>query len=1069
MISMKKLLLLCILLVACLSLYGQGVTRSSMNGKITDVSGESLIGANVQAIHQPTGTFYGNSSDVEGLYRISNMRVGGPYTVTISYTGYEDLVQENIFIRLGKPSKIDAQLSETAISLDEVVVAADRYYAGQSSGTSTDINAEDIDLMPTLNRDLNDFTRLTPQAKESFGGGFSVAGINNRYNAVYIDGAVNNDVFGLASNGTNGGQTGISPVSVDVIDQIQVVISPYDVSLGGFAGGGINAVTKSGTNKFEGTAYYFLQNEGLVGKTNTSLINRLGQTNEDRTSLAEFSKKTYGASLGGPLVKNKVFFFTNVEIQKDQNPAPFDFAEYRGDSSEEDLNNLSTFLQETYGYDPGPFGSKTDQLDGFKFFGKIDVNLSDQHKLTVRNQYTNAEQLNVNGSNSGRINFENNGVFFPTTTNSFATELNSTFGNNASNNFILGITSVRDDRDPIGTDFPYLSLDDGNGSVRIGSEQFSTANQLDQDIITLTNNFKLYKGKHTWTFGTHNEFSSFYNLFIRQNYGVYAYDSVADFVSGLPAPEYDRSYSLVDDLTGDGSQAAAEFSTLQVGFYIQDEIQVNDQLNISAGIRLDVPFILTEQNIAADFNTTTLPLISGSYDIENAEGGSLPQGQLMFSPRLGFNYDVKGDQRTTLRGGLGIFTSRVPFVWPGGAYTNNGVTIGGVNERNIDGDIDFRPDIQNQYTNANFTVPSGQVDLFAKDFKYPQIFRASLAVDQVIGDGWSLGIEGLYSKTLNNVNYININNNPEVDFNWTNGPDNRPVFSRTDLDPTYSAIYLGTNTNQGYTYNLTASMSKSFTSGLSLGFAVTYGDAYSLHEGTSSQNSSQWRGAFNVNGRNDPAYGVSDFSLGTRIIGTLGYGINWGGTDAFKSTFSFFYEGESGSPYSYVYGNRDGQNINNETGSTGRNRSLIWIPADQSEISLVDPSEYAALDAFIENDSYLSANRGSYAGKNANRTPFESQIDFRYLQNLGVNVGGRGHKLQLSIDVFNFANLLNNSWGVTYNNPFDYDLLFLEGYAEDGTTPTFSFDDERIGKERFDINNTISRWRMRIGMRYIFD
>ena len=1066
---MKKLLFSIFLSLLAICLMGQGVTTSSMNGKITDATGESLIGANVQAIHQPTGTFYGNSTDLEGLFRISNMRVGGPYTITISYTGYEDYVQDNVYIRLGKPSKIDVQLSEGAVSLDEVLVSAERYYAGQSSGTSTDINAEDIELMPTLNRDLNDFTRLTPQAKESFGGGFSVAGINNRYNAVYIDGAVNNDVFGLASNGTNGGQTGISPISVDVIDQIQVVISPYDVSLGGFAGGGINAVTKSGTNQFEGTAYYFLQNEGLVGKTNGSLITRLMQTDDDRLSLAEFSKETYGASLGGPLVKNKVFFFTNVEIQKDQTPSPFDFGEYRGDSSEEELNNLSSFLQETYGYDPGQFGSKTDQLDGFKFFGKIDVNLSDQHKLTVRNQYTNAEQLNVNGSNSRTINYENNGVFFPTTTNSFAVELNSTFGNSSSNNFILGITSVRDDRDPIGSDFPHLRIDDGNGLIILGTDQFSTANQLDQNIITLTNNFKLYKGKHTLTIGTHNEFSDFYNLFIRQNFGTYAYDSLDQFLSGAPAPEYDRSYSLVDDLSGDGSQAAAEFKTLQLGFYAQDDIQVNDRLNVTAGIRLDIPFIMTEQNIASTFNTTTLPLIASSYDIENAEGGKLPQGQLMFSPRLGFNYDIMGDQRTILRGGFGVFTSRVPFVWPGGAYVNNGVTIGGVNERNIDGDIDFRPDVQNQYTNANFTVPSGQVDLFSKDFKYPQIFRASMAIDKVVGNGWNASIEGMYTKTLNNVNYINVNNDPTIDFNWTNGPDNRPVYGREDLDPTYSAIYLGTNTNQGYTYTITGSLSKSFASGLNTGFAVTYGDAYSLHEGTSSQNSSQWRGAFNVDGRNNPAYGVSDFSIGTRIIATLGYGVNWGGSDAFKTTISLFYEGESGNPYSYVYGNRSGQNINNETGSTSRNRSLIYIPADESEISLVDPSEYAALNAFIENDPYLSSNRGSYAGKNSNRTPFESQIDFRLLQNLGVNTGGRGHKLQLSVDIFNFANMINNSWGVTYNNPFNYNLINFEGYADDGTTPTFSFDDDRVGSERFDINNALSRWRMRVGVRYIFD
>lgn len=1062
---MKKIFLLVVLGFLSINiLVAQGTTKSSLFGKVLDENGDVSIGANIVAIHLPTNTFYGNSTDVDGLFRISNMKVGGPYKITVSYTGYEDMVQDNVYLRLGEAFRINPVLSTGSVNLDAVVVTGQKYFAGEGSGATTSISTEDIDLMPTLNRNLNDFTRLTPQAKESFGGGFSIAGTNNRYNAVYIDGAVNNDVFGLAGNGTNGGQTGISPFSIDIIDQIQVVVSPYDVTLGGFAGGGINAVTKSGTNDLKGTAYYFYQDQSLAGKTNGTLIERLGQTDEDREQLDDFTQKTFGASLGGPIVKDKVHFFANVELQDDANPVPFDFGTYRGNSSEADLNNLSSFLQNQYGYDPGAFGSKTDKLEGRKFFGKLDFNLSNDHKLTVRHQYTKAEQFNVNGSGATSINFENNGVFFPSTTNSSAIELNSSFGNSMSNNLIIGYTSVLDDRDPLGTDFPYLIIDDGDGNIRIGSEQFSTANQLDQKILTITDNLKLYKGNHTITLGTHNEFYSIYNLFIRQNYGVYEYDSVQEFLDGAPASAYDRSYSLVDNLTGDGSAAAAEFNAFQLGFYAQDEIQINNRLNITAGLRIDIPVISTEQNIASDFNSGTLTQIGAAYDIEGAEGGVLPQGQLMLSPRIGFNFDMNEDRSTIIRGGLGVFTSRVPFVWPGGAYANNGLTVGGLSERDVTGDIIFNPSIDGQLTNPNFTVPSGQVDLFAKDFKYPQVFRANLAIDKVVS-GWKVTAEGIFTKTLNNVYYRNVNSDPTVNFNWTGTPDNRPVFNRNSIDPTYTAVYLGTNTSEGSTTNLTLSAEKNFSNGFNFFAAYSYGDATSIHDGTSSQNSSQWRGAFNVNGRNDAALGRSDFSLGNRMISALGYVIDWDKQSNYNTTISLFYEGVSGDPYSYVYNNSSARNINNETGSTSRNRSLIWIPADASEINLVDESQWEALNTFIEEDAYLSSNRGGYAEKNGSRSPFSSQFDLKILQDLGIP----GHKLQLSLDIFNVANLLNKNWGVQYSNPFDYRLIDFEGYAADGTTPLFSFDDERLGLERFNISNTVSRWRMRVGVRYIFN
>lgn len=1063
----KIIFTLALVIFTCTFSIAQGVTTSSMNGKILDTTGESLIGANITAVHQPSGSFYGTTTDLNGLYRIAGMRVGGPYKVTVTYAGYQEQTYDNVFLRLGEPFDLNVILSPGTIDLGEVVVTASASSTGETSGAATQITTEDIDLMPTLNRGLNDFTRLTPQAKATANGGFSIAGMNNRYNAIYIDGAVNNDVFGLAANGTNGGQTGIAPISIDVIDQIQVVISPYDVTLGGFAGGGINAVTKSGTNQLSGTAYYFTQSESLAGKTNKALLER---TSGEAEKLDDFSQKTYGLSLGGPIVKNKVFFFVNAELQDDQTPTPFDFNLYEGNASQTQLENLSNTLINDYGYDPGGFLGKTNKLEGTRLFAKLDVNFNESHKLSLRHQYTKAKQFNVNGSSRTTINFENNGVFFPSTTNSFAAELNSQFGIAAFNNLIIGITTVRDDRDPLGSNFPYLIIEDGDRElIQLGSEQFSTANELNQNIFTLTNNFKFYAGNQTITIGTHNEFSSFYNLFIRQNFGVYRFDSIDSFLSGLPATEYDRSYSLVDNITGDGSAAAAEFDAMQLGFYIQDEWQIDPKFALTAGLRVDIPVLLTDPTEVSSFNRATLPLIQQSYDLQGARAGKMSTGQWMLSPRMGFKYTINDARTSILRGGLGVFTSRIPFVWPGGAYVNNGLTIGGLNENNIAGDINFIPEVDRQYTNPDFTIPSGQMDLFVEDFRYPQIFRTNLAIDYLLPGGISATLEGLYSQTLNNVNYTNVNSDPSIDFRWTNGPiDNRPIFTRTSIDPSYSAIYLASNTSNGYTFNITASLAKDFTNGLNAFIAYTYGQAKAENEGTSSQNSSQWRGSFHVDGRNSAGLGISDFSLGSRLISGLSYTLNWNASGNTASTFSLFYEGHSGSPYSYVYGGSSARNLNNETGSTSRNRSLIYIPASQNEINLVDPSQWTALDRFITEDDYLSQHRGELAEKNGARTPFVSFLDFRFLQDVGFVTGGSTHKLQLSIDIFNFANLLNSNWGVRYTNPFDYQLITFEGYDVDGTTPQFSFTDDDLGNDRFGISDRASRWRMRIGLRYIF-
>lgn len=1056
----------------------QGTTTASLTGQvIDDASGETLIGATVVAIHTPSGTSYGTITNESGYYRMSNLRVGGPYQIVVSYTGYGEIALEGVNLRLGETRKFDFKMESSATDLTTIEITASAGTAGQSAGASTQISTAAIEAMPTLNRDIDDFVKLTPQAG-GYGEGTSFGGINNRYNAIYIDGAINNDVFGLASSGTNGGQTGISPFSIDIIDQIQVVLSPYDVTMGGFAGGGINAVTKSGTNNFEGTAYYFFQNQDLVGKTNGTLTERTGNA---AAKVADFTKTTYGASLGGPIIKDKLFFFVNAEIQKDEVPVPYDISTYGGNSSVADLENLRTSLIENYGYDPGTFNSVTDQLDGLKLFGKIDYNINADHRLTLRHNYTKAEQYDRFAGSPNTINFSNNGIYFPSTTNSTALELNSRFGNSFSNNLILGYTTVLDDRDGFG-DFPYLFIEDGGSNViRIGTEEFSSGNNLETKSFTLTDNFKIYRGAHTITVGTHNEFYDVYNLFIRQNYGTYRFASLADFLAGNAAKEYDRTYSLVDNVTGDGSAAAADFNAMQLGFYVQDEWEVTPRFTLSGGLRVDIPIMTTDPAIDPSFNTSTLPMIQAHYDLANdIEGGAAPDGQIMFSPRLGFNYDLM--PKTRLRGGLGVFTSRIPFVWPGAMYNNNGLTLGNVDENTAGEPILFRPEIDNQYTNANFTVPSGDINIFTKDFKYPQVFRGNLAVDTELPGGITATLEGIYTKTLNNVLYTNVNSDPTIKHNWIGGADNRAVYNRTSIDSRYSAIYVGSNTNEGYTYNVTASLAKKFNFGLTATLAYTYGDAEAVTEGTSSQNSSQWRGQVNIDGRNNPVLGRSDFALGHRLISSLNYKINWTPDQTFATNFTLFYDGMAGSPYSYIIGGSNGRNLNNETGSTSANRSLIWIPADASEINLVDytannvvvtaAEQWENLNAFIENDPYLSEHRGQYAEKNSNFMPWTSFLDFSVRQDFGIKAGGKTHKLQISWDVFNFANLLNSDWGTRYSVIGDFNNYYLYQVETNANnaTPQFTYRlGDKQGKDAMNVSDYSSRWQMRLGLRYIFN
>lgn len=1082
-ILQSALLLVCALIVTGVTagnVFAQGVTTSTLVGTVVvEETGEPLTGANIVAIHVPSGTTYGAAADFEGNYRIPNMRVGGPYTVRVTFTGFNSVELTELYLRLGETERQNFALSERSLELDEITVSARAGSAGQSSGTSTQISSETISTLPSIERNINDYLRTTPQSSGYTGGGITFAGMNNRFNAIYIDGAVNNDVFGLASSGTNGGQTGISPFSLDIIDQLQVVVSPYDVTLGGFAGGGINAVTKSGTNTFTGTAYRFVQNEGLVGKTNKTAADRI---DAEREKVDEFVQSSYGLSIGGPVIKDKLFFFLNAEIQDDETPRPFNVSEYTsvaGRASTGDLENLRNFVINNYSYDPGAYGDTQGALEGTKLFAKIDYNINQDHRLTLRHQYTKAEQFNRFQSTNRRINFSNNGILFPSETNSSALELNSMFGNQYANNLTLSYVTVRDNRKWLGDPFPYVIINDGaGGQIHLGTEPFSTANELNQNIFSITNNFQMFRGDHTITIGTHNEFYYMYNLFIPQNFGQYTYSSISSFLNNERPTAYARGYSLVDNITGPGSKAAAEFNAMQLGFYVQDEWNVNSNLVLTYGLRIDIP-IITDDPADDGLINSALQTMGQFYDVaNNARGGQAPDGQIMWSPRAGFTYSTFNDMEMVFRGGLGIFTSRIPFVWPGAMFNENGVTRGTVSLSNLPGNAyqGFRADYQNQYINPNISLPQGDISLFTKDFKYPQVFRTNLATDFVLPFDIRTTVEAIYTKTLNNLYYTQVNSNPTVRFRWTGTPDNRPVYANSNIVNQYSAVYLAANTSEGYSYNLAVSFAKTFDFGLDATLAYSYNDAYSVAENTSSQNSSQWRGQVHQFSRNDPAYGRSDFAAGHRVITALNYRFNWTGDRNNATTISLFMNAQSGTPYSYVMGGAN--NVMTERGSTSRNRTLAYIPASRSEINLIPVGNLTAdqqwtnLNNYIENSKYLSERRGKYAEKNGAWAPFTAIFDIGVRQDVGINVGGQRHRLQLSADIMNVANMLNPEWGVQYVVPGDfnnYELYNFAGYEADGTTPRFTYTGTQTNEDSFSIAGLTSRWRMQFGVRYLFN
>ena len=1066
---MKKLILLFSILILGTSLaLAQGVTTSSIDGNVADQKGEALPGATVIAIHEPSGTQYGTSTRSDGRFIIPNARVGGPYKITISFVGYETFEQKNVFLSLGNTSTVEIILIETGTQLQEVVVTslAEDVFNFERTGAATNISNRTMQSVPTISRGLRDFTKLSPLANTA-GNGTSFAGANNRYNQFAIDGLVSNDVFGLASSGTNGGQTGIEPISLDAIEEFQINIAPYDVRQGGFTGGGINAVTRSGSNTFQGSAYYFGNNQSLVGQNNPN-------TGES-AKYPEYKDYQAGFRLGGPIVKNKLFFFVNGEITRQKTPLGFAPGTASSLVTVAEINRVITTLASIApGYDVGSYLDMSDETNSDKFLVKLDWNINDKHKLSIRHSYTYGENIDVTRSAS-QLRFYNSGAFFPSTTNSTGVELNSIFGTKYSNRLLVGYTTVRDDRDPLGSPFPFTTInlaDAPSGrTIIFGSENSSVANQLDQDNITLTDDFTIFKGNHTITLGTHNEFYKFYNLFVQNIYGNYAFKTLEHFESQTSAtPVAPTFYQIGYSFAEDGPTQAgggANFSAFQLGLYAQDEFQLSNNLKLVGGLRIDLPIFPDKPAGNDAFNAT--------YGDEG-KTGVVPETKILWSPRLGFNWDAKGDRTLQVRGGAGIFTGRVPFVWVSNQFSNNGVLNGTYSTGNaassanpLTNGIVYSADPFDQPTaeDVGATPGRGAINVISPDFKFPQVFRTNLAIDKQLPWGLIATVEAIFSRTYNNINFTNLNRSVDPAFSFTG--DTRPRYFTGRQDANYDEIIKLNNTNKGYSYNYVVQLQKQFEKGFSGSIAYSYGDVEDLNSGTSSVAYSNWRFVNSVTGPNDLWATRANYSAGSRLTGIVSYRKEY--MDRKMSTqVSLFYNGQSGQPISYIY--------NGDFNNDGTVNDLIYVPADASEINLVSytansvtvtPAEqWAALDAFINNDDYLKDRRGEFAERNGSRLPFQNQFDFRILQDFAVRVKGSTNKIQISFDIINVGNMLNSDWGKQYfatNQQFS--LVNYTGIT--GTVPRFTYNPSLTNGEAYAAADLGSRWRAQFGIRYIFN
>lgn len=1068
--------------------FSQVVTTASMYGTVTDDKGEALPGANIIALHVPSGTQYGTSTRADGKFNITGMRVGGPYKVTVSFVGYNSQSIENLYLELGQNLKVDFKLSESAIQLGDITVVAERdaIIRSDRTGTSTTVRKESIETLPTISRRIEDLTRLTPQV----GRNSTFAGMDNRFNNITIDGSYFNNSFGLA--GLPGDRTGVAPISLDAIEQIQVNISPFDVRNGNFVGAGVNTVTKSGTNEYSASVYYNFRNNTFVGKNAGDV--------EFKSGTFKFGQ--YGMRLGAPIVQNKLFLFVNFEDDKLTQPGTTYIA--RPDTSTpvggnvtrvlaSDLDELSNYLKSNFGYETGPYQGYDFETPSTRFLAKLDYNIDNKNKVSLR--YTHLDSftdvLLSNSSSLGfgtrrsttqALNFANSNYKIMENIRSIVGEWNSILADNMSNNFIVGYTYNDESRESKGKFFPFVDILQG-GSVytSFGFEPFTPNNELRYKSFQLQNNLSVYLGEHNLTFGISAERYESENVFFPGSQSVYVYNSLADFYTDandyLVNPNRTTSPVTLRRFQVRWSNIPGQEKPIQplkvwyTGAYAQDQWQVLDNLNIIAGLRVDVPFF--ENTGYHNPEVDTMNFRDENGNVVNYRTDKMPDANILFSPRIGFNFDVFGDKTTQLRGGTGIFTGKPAYVWISNQIGNNGILTGFERLDNTT-NRPFNPD-PNRYKPTNVTgAPAATYELALTDpnFKFPQLWRSNLGVDQKLPlFGLVATVEGLYSRDVNGIYYINANqaepNSALV------GADTRPRWTSSSARKIYqkidNAIVLK-NQNEGYYWSVSAALEKPFSDNWYFKAGYNYGVAKNTIDPGSIAFGS-WNNNQHSGNPNNPGLGFSANSPGHRVFGTLSYKFdyfNFGST-----TITLFGEAYTQGNASYTY-------AGDLNGDGGTSNDLIYIPKDASEMyfeqytdggtTFTVADQQAAWNAFIEQDEYLSKNRGKYAERGAVFMPMVFRADLSVIQEFYGEFIGKKNSLQVRVDILNFTNLLNKQWGVGDDFVTTQPLIFRSIDTEG--KPVYrlrSVGGKLIDKTFQKSASVFDVYRIQLGVRYNFN
>jgi hypothetical protein len=1019
------------------------VTTSKIQGVVSDENSQGLYGANVIAKHLPTGTVSGTMTLESGRFSLQNLRVGGPYTITISYLGYKTVEYTDVYLSLGVAFDVNVKMVSESQQLGEVVITGGKNatFNNDRTGASTSVGKRELTNLPSISRSAADFTRLDPSAS-----GGSFGGRNDQFNNFTLDGSIFNNPFGLDA-ATPGGQTDAQPISLDAIDQISVTTAPYDVTLSGFTGASVNAVTKSGTNKLSGTVYGYYRNQDLTGS----------KIKGQKIFVPKLEESQYGFSIGAPIVKNKLFVFANFEkadrtdLGQDWLPNTGSGAINESRVALQDLLDVQSALR-SIGYNPGEFQGFTHKSESTKGIIKFDWNINDNNRLTFIYNFLNASKdkpahptaLGFRGPNSQILQFQNSGYQINNNIDSYLLELNSTLADNVSNKFQIGYTHFDDFRNPMSSPMPAFRIQDGNGSNYIvaGHEPFSIHNRLDQKVFQFSDNMNISKGNHNFTLGFSFEKFQFDNSF---NLGVYGFGDARGYVgaffgdfadmaafntaisNGLLADAMANAQNVFDTNNANNSWSLAETNVGQMAFYAQDEWNVTDDFKLSYGIRFDKPLFFDSSKKAQEFIDTQC-CYDPSIQYTDPDTGKpvffdstqMPNNQFIVSPRVGFNWDVNGDKKVQFRGGTGVFTGRFPFVWLG-----------------------------NQIGNPN----SYFYQVVDPDFKFPTVWRTSLGLDYKLENGIILTTDLSYTKDINGAQVQNWG--LKTPTGSLNGVDNRAVYLASDKGATNAYVF--TNTNKGRTFNGTFKAQKSFDKGLFVSLAYNYLDSRDVNSIEAEITGDAFAANPVVGDANADVLGHSKYGDKHRIIGVISKSWKYGADDKWSTSLASFFEYAQGGRFSYTYGgdiNNDGSNLND----------LIYVPTSSeiSQMTFSGAGQAAAFDQFIAQDSYLSGRRGNYAERYGAISPWRGRWDMKFIQELKVS---KDNSLQFSIDILNIGNLINSDWGLVQQP----NAIQPIGVNVDGSgNPTYTFDPS-LQKSFVYNSSLLSRWQMQFGLRYIFN